>query len=203
MRIAPVCSVGNLVAQRQCLPANDSTLMQTRLIVTFIGSCVTWFRTNIVDGLLQAIPAPFRFWAPGMRICGDARLRGGRGYCGMAAAAGLLFFAPFLEAQSGSADVEVTTLAGLAGISGSTDGTGSAARFNWTRSVAVDTSGNIYVTDTKNDTIRKIAPGGVVTTFAGSAGSQGSIDDTGSAARFYGPRGVAVDGSGNVYVADT
>ncbi len=97
----------------------------------------------------------------------------------------------------------VTTLAGSAGSSGSADGTGSAARFNYPYGVAVDGSGNVYVADTNNHTIRKITSAGVVTTLAGSAGSSGSADGTGSAARFNYPYGVAVDGSGNVYVADT
>ena len=97
----------------------------------------------------------------------------------------------------------VSTLAGLAGSSGSADGTGSAARFYYPTGVAVDGSGNVYVADTGNYTIRKITPAGVVSTLAGLAGSTGSADGTGSAARFYYPYGVAVDGSGNVYVADT
>jgi sugar lactone lactonase YvrE len=97
----------------------------------------------------------------------------------------------------------VTTLAGLAGSSGSTDGTGGAARFNGPRGVAVDSAGTLYVADTNNHTIRKIAPGGVVTTLAGLAGSSGSADGTGSAARFNRPGGVAVDGAGTLYVADT
>ena len=96
----------------------------------------------------------------------------------------------------------VSTLAGLAGSSGSTDATGNAARFFGPTSVAVDTSGNVYVADTKNHTIRKVTSGGVVTTLAGLAGNYGSSDGTGNAARFYGPYGVGVDGSGNVYVAD-
>jgi sugar lactone lactonase YvrE len=97
----------------------------------------------------------------------------------------------------------VTTLAGTAGVTGSADGTGSAAQFNDSRGVAVDTSGNVYVADGNNTIIRKITPSGVVTTLAGTAGAAGAADGTGSAARFRYPYGVAVDNSGNVYVADT
>jgi sugar lactone lactonase YvrE len=97
----------------------------------------------------------------------------------------------------------VTTLAGLAGTQGTADGMGSAARFYWPEGVAVDSAGNVYVADTDNFTIRKVTPGGLVTTLAGLAESQGSADGTGSVARFNGPSGVAVDSAGNVYVADT
>ncbi len=97
----------------------------------------------------------------------------------------------------------VTTLAGLAGSSGSADGTGSAARFYWPNGVAVDSAGNVFVADKWNDMIRKVTPAGVVTTLAGLAGSRGSADGTGSATRFNYPSGVAVDSAGNVYVADT
>ena len=95
---------------------------------------------------------------------------------------------------------EVTTLAGSGSI-GSADGTGTAASFNSPSGVAVDGSGNVYVADTWNHMIRKISSEGVVTTFAGT-GSQGSANGTGTAASFNGPSGVAVDGNGNVYVAD-
>ncbi len=97
----------------------------------------------------------------------------------------------------------VTTLAGTAGSSGSTDATGSAARFKQPIGVAVDTAGNIFVADNGNHTIRKVTSAGVVTTLAGSAGSFGSTDATGSAARFVFPRDVAVDTAGNVFVTDT
>src|ERR1035437_967890 len=96
----------------------------------------------------------------------------------------------------------VTTLAGLATSPGSADGTGSAARFYQPAGVAVDSAGNLYVADYGNSTIRKVTPGGVVTTLAGLAGSPGSADGTGSAARFYKPYGVAVDSAGNVYVPE-
>jgi hypothetical protein len=97
----------------------------------------------------------------------------------------------------------VSTLAGSAGTSGSADGTGGAARFSFPFSVAADISGNVYVADNENDIIRKITPSGVVTTFAGMAGTTGSTDGTGAAARFNGPLGVATDSAGNVYVADS
>jgi hypothetical protein len=97
----------------------------------------------------------------------------------------------------------VSTLAGLAGVSGSTDGTGAGARFYEPEAVAVDTSINVYVADTWNHTIRAITSSGVVTTLAGSAGNSGTNDGVGSGARFYQPQGVAVDSLGNIYVADT
>src|SRR5206468_8623312 len=63
----------------------------------------------------------------------------------------------------------VTTIAGGAGESGSDDGTGSAARFSGPSAAVVDSSGNLYVADSWNSTIRKVTPSGVVTTIAGSA----------------------------------
>jgi hypothetical protein len=96
----------------------------------------------------------------------------------------------------------VTTLAGTSGVGGSADGSGSAARFQFPTGVVVDGAGNLYVADTQDDTIRKITPGGVVTTLAGAPGQPGGGDGTGGAARFDEPTGVAVDGAGNVYVAD-
>ena len=107
----------------------------------------------------------------------------------------VLLFVVNLNAQT------VTTFAG-AGFSGSTDGTGIAARFINPSSVAIDASGNIYVADTGNHLIRKITTAGVVSTFAGSR-LQGSTDGTGTAASFRYPSGVAVDASGNIFVADS
>jgi sugar lactone lactonase YvrE len=98
-------------------------------------------------------------------------------------------------------DGTATIFAGLNDTPGSTNGIGSAARFNFPTGLAVDGVGNVYVADNGNQRIRKITPAGGVTTFAGS--TLGSADGTGTAAQFYGPFGVAVDHSGNVFVTDT
>lgn len=96
----------------------------------------------------------------------------------------------------------LSLFAGNMGGIGSIDGTGSAARFYLSQGMTTDGSGNMYVADTGNNTIRKITPSGVVTTIAGSPGVVGSADGVGPAASFNTPTAVAVDNSGNVYVTD-
>ncbi len=100
-------------------------------------------------------------------------------------------------------DGAVSTVAGSTGLAGSTDGIGAAARFNTPNGIAVDGAGNLFVADTGNHTIRKITPGGLVTTFAGLAGSSGTSNGLGSSARFLSPYGVMVGQNNTVYVADT
>jgi sugar lactone lactonase YvrE len=96
----------------------------------------------------------------------------------------------------------VSTLAGSAGNPGSANGTGNSAQFNFPLGVAADTNGNVYVAEGSNEDIRKITPAGVVTTFAGLAGSYGTADGTGSAARFNWPSSLTIDANGNLFVAD-
>lgn len=105
------------------------------------------------------------------------------------------YFGPYV-APAGT----VGTFAG-SGLVGLADGRWNQARFNGLHGLAVDSAGNLYVGDTGNHAIRKVTPDGNVTTLAGN-GTAGFADGTGPAARFSGPQGVAVDGSGNVYVAD-
>jgi len=94
-----------------------------------------------------------------------------------------------------------TTLAGKSSL-GSDDGNGSAARFAWPQGLGIDANGNLYLADADNQTVRKITPGGDVTTFAGRAGSKGRDDGPAGTARFYFPFDAAVDQAGNVFVAD-
>jgi sugar lactone lactonase YvrE len=100
----------------------------------------------------------------------------------------------------------VVTIAGLAGAAGSQDGTNNSARFGFPYGVAVDTSGNLYVTDLINATIRKVSPmgtGWVVTTIAGVAGSLGNADGSGTNARFNLPGTITLDAQSNLYVMDS
>lgn len=97
---------------------------------------------------------------------------------------------------------EVTTLAGAPGIGGSADGIGSAASFRFPTGITTDGT-NLFVADSYNSTIRKIVIStGVVTTLAGKATTQGSIDGVGAAARFNIPEGITTDGV-DLYVTDT
>ena len=96
----------------------------------------------------------------------------------------------------------VTTLAGLAGAAGGADGFGPAARFTFPSALAVDEAGSIFVADTDNHVIRKISPAGEVTTIGGLSRRPGSADGTAGAARFFNPKGIAVDRLGRIAIAD-
>ncbi len=93
---------------------------------------------------------------------------------------------------------EVSTFVG--GSVGSSDGQGSQAQFNAPHNIAFDSQGNLFVTDTENNSIRKVTPGGVVSTIAG--GTMGFVDGSGTSARFTFPSGIAIDKKENIFVSD-
>lgn len=97
---------------------------------------------------------------------------------------------------------EVTTLAGMPGVTGDVDGTGTAARFNRPWGIAADAAGTVYVADTENYLVRRVSPSGLVDTLAGTRGMRGIDNGSTSSATFYGPRGIARDGAGNLYLTD-
>jgi len=109
---------------------------------------------------------------------------------------------PLLGAINAQVSQTWSNIAGQPGTFGAANGTGAAAQFHTPKGIVLDAGGNITVADSENHQIRKISPAGVVTTLAGN-GTAGSLDGTGSGAQFNSPGGVAVDISGNVYVADT
>ncbi|WP_298926183.1 hypothetical protein [uncultured Ramlibacter sp.] len=99
-------------------------------------------------------------------------------------------------------DGTVSTFAGLQPVTGFADGSGSAARFDNPQSVVADNAGNLYIADTMNHAVRKVTPGGEVSTLAGSAAEAGSRDGPGALARFHYPTGLVLDGKGGLYVTD-
>ena len=95
----------------------------------------------------------------------------------------------------------VTTFAG-SGAAGYLDAMGVAAQFNRPIGMAFDGAGNLYVTEDLNHTVRRITPGGVVTTVAGVAGMPGFVNGIGAAVRFNRPRGIVCDATGTLFVSD-
>lgn len=83
------------------------------------------------------------------------------------------------------------------------DGSSQNTLFNSPWDLSSDTSGNIYVADTGNNAIRMVTQRGTVTTVAGSSGTTGSTNGNKETARFYSPKGIYVDSSNNIYIADT
>lgn len=93
-------------------------------------------------------------------------------------------------------------LAGALGGHGYLDGQGTAARFDFTRGSAIDAAGNVYVADTSNHIIRRVTPGGAVTTFAGTPGVAGHVDGPTSDSQLSSPRDIAIDSAGTLWFVD-
>ena len=92
---------------------------------------------------------------------------------------------------------------GVAGFSGD-GGAAASAQLNQPAGLAVDSAGNLYIADSNNAVVRKVTPAGVISTVAGTGGATGYSGDGGpaTAATLIAPVGVAVDSSGNLYIAD-
>jgi uncharacterized protein (TIGR03437 family) len=120
--------------------------------------------------------------------------------------AGNIYFADSLNNRVRRlAGGNVTTVAGNGQVSHSGDGLAATkAQLYAPQGVAVDAAGNLYISDTQNNVVRRVGTNGVITNFAGN-GSVGSGGDGSAAtsAQFNGPQGVAVDPAGNVYIADS
>ncbi len=96
-----------------------------------------------------------------------------------------------------------TVIAGVANTTGAVNGTGTAARFNFPRGLAIDASNNLYVADTENHAIRKVTQAGVVTTFAGTLGTSGFATGAPGVARFNKPWGITLSmGASPLIIAD-
>lgn len=100
-------------------------------------------------------------------------------------------------------DGQVSTLAGQLAFFGASDGPSAAARFSDTAAIVADAAGNVYAADAANHAIRRITPAGNVSTFAGRMGVTGWVDGGGDSARFSNPTAIAIDGTGNLIIADT
>ncbi len=202
--------VNVMVSIRRCL-----AWLVTGALCLSLAACFSPIEEEVADTAVPAQPS----LPPGLSlIAGNI---GGIGSVNAAIAIDARFYSPIAIAADGLGNLfvaerdnhtirkiviatgVVTTLAGTAGFSGSADGTGAAARFDEIYGITADASGNVYVADSTNHTIRQITPAGVVTTLAGTAGSAGSTNGTGAAARFNFPVGLIPDGAGNLFVVDS
>jgi sugar lactone lactonase YvrE len=152
------------------------------------GVVTTWAGTLLDCGAVNGVGTAAKFGSPEDLVVD---------------AAGNIFVVDGQAIRKIAPDRTVTTFAGTPGATGSVDGTGAAARFNNPTGIAIDSAGNLYIADTVNQTVRKITPAAVVTTLAGLAGTSGTADGTGAAARFASPRRLTVDAASNVFVVDS
>ncbi len=160
-----------------------------RKIVVGTGSVSTFAGTAGSQGSANGVGSDARFHSP----------------TGITQAGGNLFVADldnYLIRKIVISTGEVSTLAGTLGTPGTIDDTGTAARFSRIYDLTTDGT-NLYVADFDNNTIRKVVIAtGVVTTFAGTTGVSGFVNDVGTSAQFYQPYAITCDGS-NLFIADT
>jgi len=155
---------------------------------------VLFAATNLITGCSRPTSTPFNWRAHVSTLAGDgspARLSDPFGIA--IGRDGAIYVA---DAGENNAIHKLTTEGTLVTFAGGNDA------FNTPSGLAIGTDGSLYVADTSNNRIRKITTTGVISTVAGT-GMAGYVDGPANAAQFDGPIGVAVDDSGNIYVADT
>jgi len=180
-----------LAPSQTCVVANGSGTVAT--------PAVTSIAINCVDDELAVLAG--RIGGRGARDDEGAFARLNGPLAATVDANGTIYVVDLFSVRKISPLGAVETLAGALA-PGNVDALGSAARFGQPFGIAVDGAGNLFVADTANHSIRRVTPNGAVTTFAGNAAVSGGADGTGSGASFAEPRGVSIDGAGNVYVAD-
>lgn len=159
-------------------------------VVTAAGVVTTLAGSTNAPGAANGAGAAAQFWGPSGIVVDPS---------------GNLYVADYLNAliRKITPAGDVSTYAGQTPHAGSTDGPALQSSFRYPFGIVVDGAGNLFVTDTNNNTIRKITPSGMVSTLAGLPAVYGAADGTGSAARFAHPEGIAIDSKGNLFVADT
>lgn len=190
-------TVGTQPTGQTCSVLNDTGTGVSAPVGTVVAQCLSFvWRSRLVAGsgvagTLDDIGGTARFSAPSALAIGPR---------------GDLFVADFSSSRIRVVMMPVGAVSTLAGSSvpGLVDSAAPlSASFRAPAGVAVDSAGNVFVADSGNHVIRRIAAGtGEVTTWAGS-GAAGYANGTGAAAQFNSPRGLAIDSAGNLYVADT
>jgi DNA-binding beta-propeller fold protein YncE len=166
-------------------------MRKTHLVFLLIVLLAT---TTLILNCSRIKPTPFNWQAHVSTLVGDGSPKGLSDPFGIAIGRdGAIYVA---DAGENNAIRKLTPQGTLATLAGGDDS------FNTPSGLAIDSDGNLYVADTGNNRIRKITPQGLVSTVAGT-GTAGYLDGPANAAQFDGPIGVAVDASGNIYVADT
>lgn len=219
--VAATCSTGTLSVQWQRSSGSGAELTWADIatatassysLATVIGDSGAQFRANLAcsgQSASTSSAATLTVTAPGAVTLSLLPIVGLRdqaevfeAYAIDQDASGSFTFTAANRVKRLSADLgTITTLAGNAA-GGATDGVGTAASFNNPRGITQDAAGVVYVADTDNHVIRRIAVDGTVTTLAGLAGNGGTTDGTGSAARFERPWSVAIGPDGDLYVAE-
>jgi hypothetical protein len=154
----------------------------------------TWMRIDLNAGTTSKLPNMISF------PCCNAIVSDSKGTIYVAAYDQTIRSVPV----DGTSTSEGTIVAGSANGQGFADGNGSAVKFNNPNGLAIDFAhGTAYIADTDNNIIRKLVlASGDVSTFLGTAGMQGYVDDIGSAARLQHPRALVYDGAGTLYFGD-